>query len=150
MEEKEFTKEMYKLYVAQRKRLDEAVPREVKDQYIKKQQNYENYKLKQKERYHQRLAEGGEEFLKQMREKNNNNYKKRKEKLEKQEMEKREMEKQKFVDDNDSTIPESVSRFSRSITTSNYSVDDDDDDLESVFSEPRKQPSLMTHRFLGY
>ena len=113
MEEKEFTKEMYKLYVAQRKKLDGAVPKSVREQYIKKEQQYEDFKQKQKDRYHQRVAESGEEFRQKMREKNNATYRRKKE---------REAEKRTTsCDDDVSTIPESVSRYSESITKSNYS-----------------------------
>lgn len=147
MEEKEFTKEMYKLYVAQRKKLDDAVPKSIREQYIKKEQQYEDFKQKQKDRYHQRVAESGEEFRQKMREKNNATYRRKKE---------REAEKRTTsCDDDVSTIPESVSRYSESITKSNYSVDDDEEDLESVFSDEttttkmHKMPPI-TQRFIGY
>jgi hypothetical protein len=146
MEDKEFTKDMYKLYLAQRKKLDSAVPKSVREQYIKKEEKYEQFKQLQKERYHQRVAEGGDEFRQKIRDKNNASYRRKKE---------RDTKKQEESEDDDyvSTIPESVSRYSRSITKSNYSVDDDEADLESVFSEeqnPRQLHNHFTPRFIGF
>lgn len=149
METKEFTKDMYKLYVAQRKRLDEMVPKSIKEQYSKKQQDYEEYKKKQKEKYHQQVAEGGEDFRKKIRERNNASYQRRKA---------RELEKRKTAVSEDhevSTIPDSVSRYSESITTSSYTVDDDDEDLESVFNDEEKPitttiKSSINPRFIGF
>lgn len=150
MEDKEFTKDMYKLYVSQRKKLDDLVPKSVREKYIKKEQDYEEYKEKQKARYHQRVAEEGEDFRKKIREKNNANYHKRKAK----EAESRKKATTQDVDADDvSTIPESVSRYSESITKSNYSVDDDEEDLESVFSDQTEKhvsKPIINHRFIGF
>ena len=144
MEDKEFTKEMYKLYVTQRKKLDEAVPKSVREQYIKKEKDYENFKEKQKERYHQRVAEQGEDFRQKMREKNKATYQRKKER-------EAELRKKSVVDDDDiSTIPDSVSRYSSSITQSQYTVDDDEEDLESIFSDEPQIKPVIPHRFIGY
>lgn len=144
MESKEFTKDMYKLYVAQRKRLDDLVPKSVREQYSKKEQDYEEYKQRQKERYHQQVAEGGEEFRKKIRERNNATYHRKKA---------REAELRKKAvseDDEVSTIPDSVSRYSESITTSSYTVDDDEEDLESVFNDEEKPKQIINQRFIGF
>ena len=68
MNEAEFTKDLYKLYVSQRKKLDESVPIVVKERYINKQKAYEVQKAKQKEKYHKKVEEGGDEFRKKLRE----------------------------------------------------------------------------------
>jgi mannitol-1-phosphate/altronate dehydrogenase len=146
MEDREFTKDMYKLYVAQRKKLDDLVPKSVREQYIKKEKNYEEFKEKQKERYKKRVEEGGEEFRQKIREKNNASYRRKKE---------REAAESK-------EIPESISRYSSSITQSNYSVDDSEEDLESVFTDDvqsyeapqvvtlKGRPQDVTPRFIGF
>ena len=147
MESKEFTKDMYKLYVAQRKRLDDMVPKSVREQYSKKEQDYEEYKQRQKEKYHQQVVDGGEDFRKKIRERNNASYQRRKA---------RELQKRKTAvseDDEVSTIPDNISRYSESITQSNYSVDDDEEDLESVFSYETEKPVIkptINPRFIGF
>ena len=138
MEDREFTKDMYKLYVAQRKKLDDLVPKSVREQYIKKEKDYEEFKEKQKERYKKRVEEGGEEFRQKMRERNNASYRRKKEREAAAETEE---------------IPESISRYSSSITQSNYSVDDSEEDLESVFTDDVQSyeaPKVVTPRFIGF
>ena len=153
MEDKEFTKDMYNLYVAQRKKLDDLVPKSVLEKYIKKEEQYEQFKEKQKQRYRKRVEEEGEAFRQKMRDKNNATYRRRKE---------REENERKKAIVSESDIPESVSRYSSSMTKSNYSVDDDEEDLESVFSEAPNineiiEPvaeqaiqKLIHHRFIGF
>jgi len=139
MEDREFTKDMYKLYVAQRKKLDDLVPKSVREQYIKKEKNYEEFKEKQKERYKKRVEEGGEEFRQKIREKNNASYRRKKER--------------EAAESKSKEIPESISRYSSSITQSNYSVDDSEEDLESVFTDDVQSyeaPKVVTPRFIGF
>jgi len=141
MEDREFTKDMYKLYVAQRKKLDDLVPKSVREQYIKKEKNYEEFKEKQKERYKKRVEEGGEEFRQKIREKNNASYRRKKER--------------EAAESKSKEIPESISRYSSSITQSNYSVDDSEEDLESVFTDDVQSyeapaPKVATPRFIGF
>jgi type II secretory ATPase GspE/PulE/Tfp pilus assembly ATPase PilB-like protein len=126
MNDKEFTKDLFNLYVRQRKQLDESVPKDIKQKYIKKEENYEAQKQRQKERYHKRVAEGGAEYRQKLREINKTNLLKRKAKKLAESTQKEE----------DSRPASPMSRYVESITRSAQTQSgSESDDLESVFSE---------------
>lgn len=142
MNEAEFTKDLYKLYVSQRKKLDESVPVDVKERYINKQKAYEVQKVKQKEKYHKRVAEEGDEYRKKLREVNKANEQKRKARK----------QAESSQSEIDSRPASPISRYTASMRTQTAMSDvtsnaSDDDDLESVFSED-KTPQFK--KFIGF
>ena len=142
MNEVEFTQDVFKLYVAQRKKLDSIVPKDIKEKYIEKQQKYEVQKQRQKERYHKKVAgENGEEYRKKLREINKANEQKRKARKLAESTQKEE----------DSRPESPMSRYTESLRTrSAQSESDDDDDLESVFSEDTEPRKNVFNNFIGF
>ena len=137
MNEAEFTKDLYKLYVSQRKKLDESVPVDVKERYINKQKAYEVQKVKQKEKYHKRVAEEGDEYRKKLREVNKANEQKRKARK----------QAESSQSEIDSRPASPISRYTQTAMSDVTSNASDDDDLESVFSED-KTPQFK--KFIGF
>jgi hypothetical protein len=146
MNEAEFTKDLYKLYVSQRKKLDESVPVDVKERYINKQKAYEVQKVKQKEKYHKRVAEEGDEYRKKLREVNKANEQKRKAR-------KQAESSQSARSEVDSRPASPISRYAESMRTQTQTQkqsESDDDDLESVFSEDTEPRKNVFNNFIGF
>ena len=123
MNDKEFTRDLFNLYVRQRKQLDESVSKDIKEKYIKKEQKYDEQKEKQKKRYYENKEKFGEkEYLEKLRVRNKTNEEKRKQK-----------QKETQRDKQEPSSP--IRRYAQSSIESNDFASDDDDDLESVFSE---------------
>jgi len=131
MDDKEFTRDLFNLYVRQRKQLDESVPSFVKEKYINKEKKYETQKARQKEKYYENKEKFGEEYLEKLRIRNKGYAEKKKQK-----------EKEREATHTSSPVSSPVSRYAQSL---------DDEDLESVFSEeePKHQQQLFK-KFIGF
>lgn len=135
MDDKEFTRDLFNLYVKQRRQLDESVPRDVKQQYLEKERKYEQQKVRQKEHYHKKKEELGEEYLEVLRVRNRGYIEKRKQK-----------DKDRQATHTSSPPQSPIRRYASSYTDCGSSTPRDDnqyysdDDLESVFSEPISEP----------
>jgi hypothetical protein len=128
MDDKEFTRDLFNLYVRQRKQLDESVPSFVKEKYINKEKKYETQKARQKEKYYENKEKFGEkEYLEKLRIRNKGYAEKKK-------------QKEKEREATHTSSP--VSRYAQSFGS--------DEDLESVFSEEEPKQQQLFKKFIGF
>lgn len=128
MEDREYTKEMFNLYVAQRKQLDTIVPKSVKEQYIKKEESYKKQLEKQKEIYRRHINEEGDVYREKCRQKNRESYRKTKDK-------KKELT---------NKVQDNIERYTQSLNDEDES---DQSEIESLFCSEIEEPQIIKKVF---